>query len=63
MSTNKEEEDAIIKRPLIIRITPEGNTELEFFSVSFSEFIIDYVYSKKDRELAASTGTRKIYCG
>jgi len=48
---------------LTIKISPEGDTEIEFFPVSYSEFIIDYVYSKEDRERANALGTRKIYCG
>lgn len=54
--SEKEEE-------LILHIKPGGNTRVEFFPVSFSEFIIDYVYGKEDRERAEQTGCRKIYCG
>jgi len=48
---------------LVLRVQPGGNTVVQFFPVSFSEFIIDNVYGKKERELAARTGRRKIYCG
>lgn len=48
---------------LILHIRPGGNTRVEFFPVSFSEFIIDYVYNKEDRERAKRTNCRRIYCG
>ena len=49
--------------PLEIRVFPDGSTEVGFFAVEYSEFIIDYVLNKKDREMYAAAGARKIYCG
>jgi len=48
---------------LEIKVLPNGDTLIEFHPVSFSEFIIDYVYDKESRELTEKMGTRKIYCG
>ena len=64
MSTTKEEKPAEeIKEEVVLKVHPGGNTSIDFFPVSFSEFIIDYVYGKKDRERMAITGCRKIFCG
>ena len=51
------------KEELVLHIKPNGDTVVEFFPVSFSEFIIDYVYGKKEREKAKQAGCCKIYCG
>ena len=51
------------KGELIIRLMPNGDTKIDFFPVEFSEFIIDYVMSKEERERMALTGCRRIYCG
>lgn len=48
---------------LILHIKPGGSTRIEFFPVSFSEFIIDHIYDKKNRERIKQTDCRKIYCG
>lgn len=60
---SQDKEDALVKEELVLRVQPGGNTIIQFFPVSFSEFIIDYVYGKEERERAAQTGYRKIYCG
>lgn len=52
-----------MEQELELRILPNGDVELTFFAVEFSEFIIDYVLSKNDRERYDKYGTRKIYCG
>lgn len=52
-----------VKEELVLRIPPGGETEVEFFPVSFSDFIIDCVLDKKQRERLAQTECRKIYCG
>lgn len=51
------------KDSITIRISKEGETSLDFFPVSYSEFVIDYVYSREERERAKSMNIRKIYCG
>lgn len=51
------------EKKLVLRVSPGGVTKIDFFPVSFSEFIIDYVYGKEDRERMALTKCRKIYCG
>ena len=61
MSTNKDKE--MPKDELVLLISKEGSTKVAFFPVSLSTFVIDYVYSKEQRESAASTNTRRIYCG
>ena len=57
------EKDQVKGDKLTIVVKPGGKTHIDFFPVSFSEFIIDYVYGKEDRERMALTGCRKIYCG
>ena len=47
----------------VIRVLPDGTTVIDWVSVSFSGFIIDYVYNEEERELATKYGSRKIYCG
>jgi hypothetical protein len=59
MSSTKEKKGD----ELTIIVMPNGDTRIDFFPVSFSEFIIDNVYSKEERERLASTECRKIYCG
>ena len=49
------------KQTLIIR--NDGSTHIEWVSVPFSEFIIDHVMSKEERDQFKKMGTRKIYCG
>jgi len=61
MSQDKSKE--LVKEELVLRIKPGGKTVVDFFPTSYSEFIIDNVYDKKQRERAALTGSRKIYCG
>jgi len=64
--TKKEEypsKDKYGRNKMVLRVHPGGNTTIDFFPVTFSEFIIDYVYGKEDRERMALTGTRKIFCG
>ena len=65
MSQDKDRarEEITRSEELVLRVQPGGNTIVQFFPVSFSEFIIDNVYGKKERELAAKTGCRRIYCG
>lgn len=46
-----------------LRILPDGSTEVDFFPVCFSDFIIKYVYGKKEREIAEQFQTKNIYCG
>jgi len=58
MSTVKREREGFT-----IIVKPNGDTEIPFFPISFSEFIIDYVYSKEERERMALTESRRIYCG
>lgn len=48
---------------LVINIKANGDAFVGFFPVSFSEFVIDYVYDKKRRESLKEMGIRKIYCG
>jgi hypothetical protein len=65
MSQDKDKtcEEIAQSEELVLHVKLGGNTVVQFFPVSFSEFIIDNVYGKKERELAARTGCRKIYCG
>ncbi len=63
MSRDRTEEEIRETEELVLCVKPGGNTIVQFFPVSFSEFIIDYVYGKEQRERAALTGSRKIYCG
>ena len=58
-----DEKGIVGEDELILRIMPNGDTKIVFFPVSFSEFIIDYVYGKEDRERMTLTECRKIYCG
>ena len=51
------------KEQFTICVTDEGGTMVDFFPVSFSEFMIDCVFDKKERDRLALTGCRKIYCG
>lgn len=61
MSSTKE---LLVKEnKLTLCIMPDGETRVDFFPVSFSEFMIDYVLSKEERERMALTECRKIYCG
>jgi hypothetical protein len=46
-----------------IRVLPDGSTVIEWVTVAFSEFIIENVYSKEDRELAHKMGQTRIFCG
>jgi len=48
---------------LVLRIRANGEVFVGFFPVSFSEFVIDHVYSKERREKLEELGSRKIYCG
>ena len=59
------DEKNIGKNTMDIRILPDGSTEIDFFPVSFSDFIIKYVYGKKERDLAEQfpESEQKIYCG
>ncbi len=61
MSFDKKPE--VEENKLTLRIMPDGSTRIDFFPVSFSEFIIDNVYNKEDRERMKKTNCRKIYCG
>lgn len=63
MSKEQKPKEEEAKPQLVLRIHPGGTTTVQFFPVSFSEFIIDYVYDKKNRERMARTGARRIYCG
>ncbi len=67
MSQDKEDvynyDDAIKDDELVIHVLPGGDTRLGFFPVSYSDFVIDYIYGKKDKERLAKTGCRRIYCG
>jgi len=60
---SQDKKNAPVKEELVLRVQPGGDTIVQFFPVSFSEFIIDYVYGKKDRERMAQTECRRIYCG
>ena len=46
-----------------IIILPNGDTYIEWVSVPFSEFIIDYVLGKEEREKYNKYDCRRIYCG
>lgn len=48
---------------LILHIRSDGSTYVEFFPVSFSDFVIDYVYDKDRRNALKKMKCRKIYCG
>ena len=48
---------------LVLCIKPDGSAYVEFFPVSFSEFVIDYVYDKERRETLEELGCRRVYCG
>lgn len=61
--SDKEEYNPTVKEELVLRVLPGGETIVEFFPVSFSGLLIDYVLGKEDRERLAQTGCRKIYCG
>ena len=64
MSSTKESVEPVVKEnKLTLRVMLGGRTIIDFFPVSFSEFIIDNVYNKKERERMKLTGCRKIYCG
>jgi hypothetical protein len=60
---DRTREEIVLSEELVLRVQRGGNTIVQFFPVSFSEFIIDNVYGKKERERVAQTGCRKIYCG
>jgi len=51
------------EKELILHIREDGSTYVEFFPVSFSDFVIDYVYDKERREKLKEMGCRRIYCG
>jgi len=55
--------DETIAETMVLRVCPDGSTKIEFFPVSFSEFIIDYVYDKEERDRIEQYGSRRIYCG
>ena len=59
------DEKNIGKDTMDIRILPDGSTEIDFFPISFSDFIIKYVYGKEERDLAEQfpESGQKIYCG
>ena len=64
MSSTKEQVKPEVKEnKLTLRVMPSGSTIIDFFPVSFSEFIIDNVMSKEERERMKLTNCRKIYCG
>lgn len=46
-----------------IQILPDGSTYIEWVNTEFSEFIIKYVMSEKERENYTRYGSNKIYCG
>lgn len=62
MSTTKDQVPDE-KRQMTLKIYPGGTATVDFFPVCMSEYVIDCVYGKEDRERIAITGTRKIYCG
>jgi len=48
---------------LVVKIRTNGSIFVGFFPVSFSEFVIDYIYDKERREKLKELGSRRIYCG
>lgn len=46
-----------------ITVLPDGTTRIDWVTVSFSEFLIEYVLSKEDREMHKKYGNKLILCG
>jgi len=57
--------EQLVEPCLEIIVKPNGDTEVLFMPVEFSEYVIDYILPKEERDRYNSSGFRgrKIYCG